>query len=240
MSAIVHPSAVVERGAELGDDVEVGAFCFVGSEARLGSGCLLRHHSTVEGNVVMGKENEMFPYALIGGKTHDLKYKGGSPGLHIGDRNVFREYATAHPATNEGDSTHIGSDNVFLAYSHVAHDCRIGNHLVISSHSAFGGHVEVGDQVNVGWGVGVHQFCRLGSHCMVAACSKVVQDVPPFVLADGSPAEGRSINKVGMERAGFSSKAIAVARMVFKLFYKQGLNRTQALSELASSPDSAH
>ena len=240
MSAIVHPTAVVEEGAELGDDVEVGAFCFVGSEARLGSGCLLRHHSTVEGNVVMGKENEVFPYALIGGKTHDLKFKGGSPGLRIGDRNVFREYVTAHPATNEGDSTHVGSDNVFLAYSHVAHDCRIGNQSVISSHSAFGGHVEVGDQVNVGWGVGVHQFCRLGSHCMVAACSKVVQDVPPFVLADGSPAEGRSINKVGMERAGFSSEAIAVARMVFKLFYKQGLNRTQALSELASSPDSAH
>lgn len=237
MPANVHPSAVVEPGAQLGENIEIGAFCFVGQEVVLGRDCVLRHHATVEGNVVMGEDNEVFPYALIGGKTHDLKYEGGSPGLRIGDRNVFREYVTAHPATKHGDATTIGSENLFLAYSHVAHDCRIGDHLIMSSHSAFGGHVQAGDHVNVGWGVGIHQFCHLGSHCMVAACSKVVQDVPPFVLADGSPAEGRSINKIGMERAGFSSEAIVAAKLVFKLLYKQGLNRTQAMEELASRPE---
>ncbi|MBO94736.1 MAG: acyl-[acyl-carrier-protein]--UDP-N-acetylglucosamine O-acyltransferase [Opitutales bacterium] len=240
MSIKVHSSAVVESEAELGEGVVVEAFCYVGSEVKLGADCHLRHHSTVEGNVVMGEGNEVFPYSLIGGKTHDLKYEGGSPGLRIGDRNVFREYVTTHPATKEGDATIIGSSNVLLAYSHVAHDCRVGDHLVMSSHSALGGHVEVGDYANVGWGVGVHQFCRLGSHCMVSACSKVVQDVPPFVLADGSPAEGRSINKIGMERAGFSADAIAVARMLFKLLYKEGLNRTQALEEFASRPEAEH
>ena len=240
MSVLVHPSAVVEQGADFDEDVVIEAFCYVGSQVKIGKGCRLRHHSTVDGNVVMGEENEVFPYALIGGKTHDLKYQGGEPGLRIGNRNVFREYVTAHPATKEEDATFIGSDNVLLAYSHVAHDCQVGDHLVMSSHSALGGHVEVGNNVNVGWGVGVHQFCRLGSHCMAAACSKVVQDIPPFVLADGSPAEGRSINKVGMERAGFSSESIAVGRMVFKLLYKKGLNRTQAIKELISRPEADH
>jgi len=233
----IHPNAVVEKGAEFGEDVVVEAFCFVGSKVRLGDGCRLRHHSTVDGNVHMGQGNEVFPYALIGGKTHDLKYEGGSPGLRIADHNVFREYVTIHPATKPGDYTTVGSRNVFLAYSHVAHDCRVGDHLIMSSHAALGGHVEVGDHVNVGWGVGVHQFCRLGSHCMAAACSKVVQDVPPFVLAEGIPAEGRSINKIGMERAGFPADSIAVARKVFKVLYKQGLNRSQALQEIASHPE---
>ncbi len=240
MSANVHPSALVEPGAQLGEDVEIGPFCYVGKDVVLGRGCQLSHHATVDGNVVMGEENEVFPYALIGGKTHDLKYEGGSPGLRIGDRNIFREYVTAHPATKQEDVTSIGSDNIFLAYSHVAHDCCIGDHLIMSSHSAFGGHVQAGNHVNVGWGVGIHQFCQLGSHCMVAACSKVVQDVPPFVLADGSPAEGRSINKIGMERAGFSSDEIVLAKMVFKLLYKEGLNRTQAMEELASRPQADH
>ena len=240
MPTSVHPSAVVEPGAEIDEDVVIEAFCYLGPEVRIERGCRLHHHCTVEGNVVMGEENEVFPYALIGGMTHDLKFEGGAPGLRIGNRNVFREYVTIHPATKDGDATIIGSDNVLLAYSHIAHDCQVGDHLVMSSHSALGGHVEVGDHANVGWGVGVHQFCRLGSHCMASACSKVVQDIPPFVLADGSPAEGRAINKVGMERAGFSVEAIEVGRLVFKLLYKEGLNRSQAMQELASRPESKH
>ena len=233
----IHPSAVVEKGADLGGNVVVEAFCYVGSMVQLGDDCRLRHHSTVDGNVCMGQDNEVFPYALIGGKTHDLKYEGGSPGLRIANHNVFREYVTVHPATQAGDDTVVGSNNLFLAYSHVAHDCQVGDHLIMSSHAALGGHVEVGDHVNVGWGVGVHQFCRLGSHCMAAACSKVVQDVPPFVLAEGTPAEGRSINKIGMERADFPASSIATAKKVFKILYKQGLNRSQALRELASRPE---
>jgi UDP-N-acetylglucosamine acyltransferase len=232
MSTKIHSQSIVEEGAQIGQDVEVEAFAIVGKNAIIGDGSIIRHHATVEGSVTLGKNNEIYPYALIGGLTHDLKFTGGEPKLIIGSNNIFREYVTVHVATNAEDSTCIGSNNVFLAYSHVAHDCKVGNHLVMSSHSALGGHVGVDDHVNIGWGVGVHQFCRLGRHCMVSACSKLVQDVPPFMLADGSPAEIRSINKVGMERSGFTKAEIDIAKGVFKTLFRGDLNRRQAIDYL--------
>ena len=232
MPVNIHPQSIVEPSAQLGENVEVGPFCFIGGQAIIGDNSRILHHASVEGKVTLGRENIIFPYALIGGLTHDLKYEGGQPGLTIGDGNVFREYVTAHVATKSDDFTTIGSNNVFLAYAHVAHDCQIGDHLVMSSHSALGGHVEVANHVNVGWGAGVHQFCRLGRHCMVSACSKLVQDVPPFMLADGSPAEVRSINKVGLERANFNSSEIELIRSAFKILYRKDLNRSQALKYL--------
>ena len=232
MAVKIHPQAIVESSAQLGEDVEIGPFCYIGGRAVLGDNTRVLHHATVEGRVTLGSNNTIFPYALIGGLTHDLKYEGGEPGLRIGDNNVFREYVTAHVATQSEDLTCIGSNNVFLAYSHVAHDCQIGDHLVMSSHSALGGHVEVENHVNIGWGAGVHQFCRLGRHCMVSACSKLVQDVPPFMLADGSPADVRSINKIGLERAGFQSSEIELIRTAFKVLYRKDFNRSQALQYL--------
>lgn len=239
MGVTIHPQAIVDPHAELGEGVVVGPFAMVGPNAKIGDGSEIMHHATVEGRVTIGKENTVFPYALIGGLTHDLKYEGGNPGLDIGDRNTFREYVTAHVATGEDDFTRIGSDNVFLAYSHVAHDCQIGNHLVMSSHSALGGHVVVEDHVNVGWGAGVHQFCRLGRFSMVSACSKLVQDVPPFMLADGSPAEVRSINKIALERAGFSSEQVEVVRAVYKILYRKEMNRSQAVAHLENEFENA-
>lgn len=232
MPTKIHAQAIVEEGAQLGENVIVEAFALIGKSAIIGDHSIIRHHATVEGKVVLGKGNEIYPYALIGGLTHDLKFNGGEPELHVGDNNTFREYVTAHVATKNNDRTTIGSDNVFLAYSHVAHDCRVGNKLIMSSHSALGGHVEVEDHVNIGWGVGVHQFCRLGNHCMVSACSKLVQDVPPYMLADGSPAEVRSINKVGMDRSGFSKSEIEIAKGVFKVLYRGEFNRRQAVEHL--------
>ena len=232
MGVEIHPSAIVAPKALLGCNVSIEAFCMVGSEVQVGDGSVVRHHSTIDGDVTLGENNEIFPYAMIGGLTHDLKFEGGSPKLKIGSNNVFREYVTAHVATNHDDATLIGSNNVFLAYSHVAHDCIVGNHLVMSSHSALGGHVRVEDHVNIGWGAGVHQFCKVGRHAMVSACSKLVQDVPPFMLADGSPAEVRSINKVGMERQGFTAEEIEEIRMIFKTIYKSNLNRSQAVDQL--------
>ena len=138
MSTDIHKFAIVEDGAQLGIGVKVEAFAIVGKNATIGDDTIIRHHATVEGNVTLGKSNEIYPYALIGGLTHDLKYSGGNPGLKIGDNNVFREYSTAHVATNSDDFTIIGSNNVFLAYSHVAHDCFVGHNLVMSSHSALG------------------------------------------------------------------------------------------------------
>jgi len=240
MATHIHPTAIIEPGAELDVGVVVGAYCIVGAQVRLGAGTVLHHHACVEGFTRLGQNNEVFPFALIGSKTHDLKFSGGNPGLQVGDRNVFREYVTVHLATRDGELTVLGDDNVLLAYSHVAHDCVVGNHFVMSSHAALAGHVLAGDHVNVGWNAGVHQFCRLGAHAMVGACAKLVQDVPPFMIADGNPAKVRTINKVGLERNGFSSEDIALARAVYKVLYREGLNRSQALERLRAHPQAGH
>lgn len=228
----IHPTAIIEDGAELGSSVTVGAYAYIGSNVKIGAGTVVHHHGTVEGNTEMGSGNEVFPYSIIGGKTHDLKHQGGTPGLKVGDNNVFREYTTVHMATNDGEYTVVGSDNVILAYSHIAHDCRVGDHLIMSSHSALAGHVVVQDNVNIGWNVGVHQFCHLGSHCMIGACSKIVQSVLPFMLADGNPATVRTFNKIGLERAGFTPEQLETVRYIYQTLYRKGLNRSQALDAL--------
>lgn len=237
MTANVHPTAIIEQGAELDEGVIVGAYAFVGSHVKISRGTEIMHHATVDGAAFMGEDNEVHPYAYIGGKTHDLKYRGGIQRLQIGARNVFREFTTVHCATSDDEITLIGDDNVVLSYSHIAHECKIGNHLVMSSHAALGGHVIVGDHVNIGWGAGVHQFCHLGDYSMAGATSKVVQDVPPYMISDGSPASARAINKVGLERAGFSKEDISLTRRVFKVFYKEGLNRSQAIEKLRATED---
>lgn len=235
MEAKIHPTAIIEAGAQIDEGVTIGAYAFIGDHVQIASGTEVMHHATVDGNTILGKDNEIHPYAYIGGKTHDLKYKGGIHRLKIGNHNVFREYATVHCATAEDLLTEMGDHNVILAYSHIAHECKVGNHLVMSSHAALGGHVEVGHHVNVGWGVGIHQFCRLGDHCMAAATATVLQDIPPFFTASGNPAEVRGINKVGLQRAGFSEDAISGVRMAYKELYKKGLNRSQAIQSIDDS-----
>lgn len=232
MARQIHSTAIIEPGAELGEDVVVGAYAYVGGRAFIGAGTVLRHHANVEGRTTIGQQCEIFPFACVGTKTHDLKFKGGEPGLIVGDGNVFREYVSVHGATNDGEFTRIGNNNVLLAYSHIAHDCVVGNSLVMSAQSALAGHVIVGDHVNIGWGTGVHQFCRLGSHVMLGGMSKIVQDVPPFVIADGNPAIARSINKVGLERFGFVPEQLDSVKQLFRTVYRAGLNRTQALETL--------
>lgn len=228
----IHPTAIIEPGAELGEDVQVGAYAYVGPRVRIGARTVLQHHANVEGRTTLGEDNEVFPFACIGTKTHDLKYTGGEPGLVIGDRNVFREYSSVHAATNDGEFTRVGNDNVILAYGHIAHDCIVGNHLVMSAQAALAGHVVVEDHVNIGWGVGVHQFCRIGAHAMLGGMSKIVQDVPPYIIADGNPAIARSINKVGLERYGFTLERLEAVKQAFRLFYRAGLNRTQAFEKM--------
>lgn len=236
MSSLHHPTAIIEKGAQLDENVSVGAYAYIGADVKIGKGSAIHHHATVDGATTLGQNNEVWSYAYIGGKTHDLKFKGGKPGLKIGSHNVFREYVTIHCGTDDGDFTLLGDHNVILAYSHVAHDCVIGNHLVMSSHAALAGHVVVGDYVNVGWSAGTHQFCRLGNFAMVGACSKLVQDVPPMMIADGNPATVRMLNKVGLERRGFSEADVSLAKLAFKTLYKEGLNRSQALERLAAHP----
>ena len=236
MAARIHPSAVVESGAQLGADVEVGPFAYVGADVTLGAGTRLHHHAAVEGFTTLGAGCEVFPYACIGGKTQDLKYKGGRPGLRVGDRNVFREYVTIHAATFDGEFTVLGSDNTVLAYSHIAHDCVLGSHIVMSNAVSMAGHVTVEDHVVIGGAAGIHQFCRIGAHAMLSAMAKLVQDLPPYFIADGTPAEIRALNKVGLERRGFTPEQMDRVKQIFRILYRDGLNRTQALDKLGAHP----
>lgn len=231
----IHPTAIIEPGAELAEGVTIGPYAYIGPRVKIDRGTRVMHHATVDGATTMGANNEVHPYAYVGGKTHDRKYRGGVHRLLIGSGNVFREFSTIHCATSEEEMTTLGDKNLILAYSHIAHECRVGNHLVMSSHSALGGHVVVGDHVNIGWGVGVHQFCRIGDYVMLGAASKVVQDVPPYMISDGSPATVRTPNKIGLERVGFSRDEIALIRHIFKVFYKEGLNRRQAAEKLLAN-----
>lgn len=235
--AKIHPTAIIEDGAAIAEDVEVGAYAYIGAEVEIGSGTVIGHHATVEGYTFMGKNNQVFPYAYIGGKTHDLKFRGGRPGLKIGDGNVFREFSTIHMATAPDTFTVIGSGGNFLAYGHVAHDCIVGDNVIVSAHAALGGHVILEDHAVIGWGSGVHQFCRVGAYAMLSASSKSVKDTPPFMMADGSPAKVCAINKVKMQRLGFSADEINAAASAFKTIYMRGLTRPQALETLASRED---
>ena len=236
MPARIHPTAIVEATARLGADVEIGPFAYVGEGVQIGDGTRIHHHASVEGNTVLGKACEVFPYANIGGKTQDLKYKGGNPGVRIGDRNVFREYVSVHAATSDGDITVIGNDNTILAYSHVAHDCVLGNHIVASNGVMLAGHVVVEDHVVIGGYGGVHQFCRIGAYAMLSATAKLVHDLPPFFIADGTPAAVRAYNKIGLERNGYTAEQLDRVRSIYRILYRDGLNRSQALEKLAAHP----
>lgn len=237
----IHPTAIVEPGAQLDPDVTVGPHACVGPLTKIGAGTEIRHHATVEGRTIIGENNVIFPYACLGGRTQDKKYSGGEPGLRIGDGNVFREFCTVHTATAPENETVIGNRNYFLAYTHVAHDCRLGNGVLMSNNGTLAGHVILEDHaVIMGFGA-VHQYCRIGRCAMLGACSKLVQDIPPFMLADGNPAAVRTINKTGLERAGFSPQEIDLAKRIYKILYREGLNRSQALARmredsLADSP----
>ena len=237
MSTSVHPTAIVDPTALFGADVVIGAYAYVGSGVRVGDGTVLHHHAIVENNTELGRANEVFPFACVGMKTQDLKFAGGRPGTRIGDRNVIREFCTIHGATFDAQFTVIGSSNHFLAYAHVAHDCVVGDHVIMSNNATLAGHVTVEDHVVMGGFAAVHQFCRIGRHAMLAGAAKVRKDVPPFVIADGDPAVVRSINKIGLERAGFTLEQFERVKTAYRVFFREGNNRTQALEKLRALPD---
>lgn len=236
MATHIHPTAVVDAGANLGVDVDIGPLAYVGAGVTLGDGTRLHHHAAVEGNTVLGAGCEIFPFANIGAKTQDLKFAGGNPGVRIGARNVFREYVTIHAATAPEGFTVLGDDNVLLAHCHVAHDCVMGSHIVASNNSGIAGHCVVEDFVVFGAMSGVHQFCRIGAHAMISAYAKIVQDVAPFMIADGQPAVIRAINKIGLERRGFTAEQLDRVKLVFRVLFRDGLNRSQALEKLKAHP----
>lgn len=241
---MVHPSAIIHPGAHVGADCEIGPYCVVGGHVELGGRCRLHSHVVVDGHTRLGQENEIFPFASIGLKTQDLKWKGGLTRTEIGDRNTFREYATVNSATGDGEATVIGSDNHILAYSHIAHNVTLGNHIIMSNVATLAGHVVVEDYAVIGGLAAVHQFCRIGKLAMIGGCSKVVQDIPPFMIGDGNPAETRTINKVGMERNGVAEEAQTALRQAYKFLFREGLTIPNALAkierELPALPEIQH
>ncbi len=243
---MIHPSAVVSPQAKIGNNVRIGPFCVVGANVELGDDCVLHSHVVLEGHSTFGRSNEFFPFAVIGGKTQDLKYIGEPTALEVGDFNVFRENTTVHRGTHESLPTRIGSHNLFLCYSHVAHDCQIGNHNILSNSVGLAGHIVVEDYVIISGLAAAHQFCRIGKHSIIGGCSKIVQDVPPFMIVDGNPASTRGVNQVGLQRRGFPEEDIRALKSAYKkLFLKKDGNLATALSSLkathaADTPQVAH
>ena len=237
MSTHIHPTAVIDSSAEIGSGSQIGPYCVVGAGVVLGEDCWLQNSVTIMGPSHIGARNRFFAYCSIGQQTQDLKYAGEPTYLQVGDDNTFREFVTVNRGTAQGSSTTIGSGGNFLAYSHVAHDCTVGNKVIFSNNGTIAGHVEVGDHVVVGGLTAVHQFCRIGAHAITGGCSKIVQDVPPFMIADGNPAEIRGLNKVGLERHGFSADALKVLKEAHRILYRSSLNLQQALERLNEIED---
>lgn len=234
----IHPGAVVERGAELGADCEIGPFCHIGPHARLGAGCRLHAHVVLEGEVSLGDGCEVFPFACLGSKTQDLKYKGEVTYVRIGRHTVIREYVTVTSSTSGGNVTSVGDDCLIQSYCHIAHECRVGNRVVMSSGAMMAGHVEVDDEAVLGGMSGIVQFVKVGRGAMLGGFSKLVQDVLPYSIAEGTPAELRVINRVGMERRGKSPEAIRAVTTAFRKILRSGLTLDQAMTELlAEFPD---
>jgi UDP-N-acetylglucosamine acyltransferase len=229
---MVHPTAVIHPKARIGEGCDIGPYCVIGEHVELGPRCRLHSHVIIDGHTKLGEGNEIYPFASIGLKTQDLKWKGGITRTEIGSHNTFREYVTIHSATKDGDVTTVGSYNNLLAYGHIAHDCKVGSRIIMSNVATLGGHVTVEDYAIIGGLAAVHQFCRIGKFAMIGGCAKVVQDIPPFMIADGSPAETKTINKIGLERNGVSEEAQEALRLAYKILFREGLTTPNALSKI--------
>ena len=231
-AAKIHPTAVIDPSAQIADGCEIGPFCVIGRDVEIGENCWLQHHVSVSGPTRLGRGNRLYAFSSIGQQTQDLKYAGEPTYLHVGDENCFREFTTVHRGTAPGSFTRIGSRGNFLAYSHIAHDCVVGDDVIFSNNGTLAGHVEVGDHAVVGGLCAVHQFCRIGAFALTGGCSKIVQDVPPFMIADGNPANVRSYNKVGLERNNFSEQAQRHIKEAYRLIYRSSLNLQQAVEQM--------
>ncbi len=225
----IHPTAIIDPGAQLGMDVEIGAYAVVGPHVQIGDRTRIMPHVFLDGRTRLGANCVVFPFASLGSQTQDLKFKGGTTRVEIGERTVLREYVTVNSGTNEGDVTRVGARCHILAYSHVAHQCMIGDEVVVSNASQLAGHVIVEDGVGLGGMCGVHQFVRIGTLSFIGGCSKVTQDIPPYMLADGNPAVPHGINTIGLQRRNVPEEVRKTLKEAFKILYRQQLTAQQAL-----------
>jgi UDP-N-acetylglucosamine acyltransferase len=236
---LIDPRAIVAPDAEIAEGVEIGAFSVIGSGVRIGAGTWVGPHAVINGPTTLGRDNKVFQFASVGDAPQDKKYRGEPTRLDVGDRNVFREFCSINRGTVGGRGvTRIGNDCLFMAYSHVAHDCTVGDHCVMSNCTALAGHVDIGDWVILSGYAGIHQFCKVGAHAFLANNAAVTRDVPPYLLVAGSPAEPKGVNSEGLKRRGFDAAQITNIKAAYRVFYRSGLKLAEAqerLTELAAT-----
>jgi len=228
----IHSSAIISPGAKLADNVSVGPYSIISDQVSIGADTKIGAHCVIEGNTTIGKNCEIFTGAVVGSRPQDLKFKGETVFLEIGNNNIIREYCTLNPGTGEGSKTIVGNDNLLMAYSHVAHDCRVGNGCVLANNSTLAGHVSIEDKAVIGGIVAIHQFVRIGMLSIIGGCSKVVQDIPPFSTCDGHPARVYGLNLIGLRRKGISHDSIKKIDQAFKLIFNSGLSAKHALERV--------
>ncbi|MFT6788019.1 MAG: UDP-N-acetylglucosamine acyltransferase [Pseudoalteromonas rhizosphaerae] len=231
---VIHPTAIIESGAKLGNNVSVGPYSYIGNDVVIGDNCIIESHVVVKGPSTIGSGNHIFQFASVGEACQDKKYNNEPTTLIIGDNNVIRECATIHRGTIQDQGvTKIGSNNLFMAYTHVAHDAVIGDNVIFANNASVAGHVHIGDWVILAGNSGIHQFCKVGAHAFVGMYSGVNKDVPPFVTTIGTPAGPVAINTEGMKRRGFESDEVMATRRAYKTLYRKSLGVEEALAALA-------
>jgi UDP-N-acetylglucosamine acyltransferase len=232
---VISKHAIIDPKASVGSNVEIGPWTFIGPDVVIEDGTWVASHVVIRGPTRIGRNNKIYQFATIGEDSPDKKYGGEPTLLEIGDRNIFRECCTIHRGTIQGGGvTKIGNDNLFMAYTHVAHDCTIGNQVVFSNNASVAGHVRVDDYAYLGGMAGVHQFCAIGAHGFAAGGAVILKDIPPFVTVAGHPAEVHGLNTVGLERRGYSPSTIAGLKRAYKIVYRQSLTLQDAIVELKS------
>lgn len=233
MPAFVHETAIVSSSATIGDGCHIGPFCTVGDEVSLAENVRLESHAVIDGRTSIGEGTRVFPFVSIGLAPQDLKYAGEPTSTEIGKRNQIREFVTVHRGTSGGGGvTRLGDDNLLMAQAHVAHDCRIGNNVIMANAATLAGHVEIADRANIGAYSGVHQFCRVGYEAFVGGYSVVVKDAPPFAIIQGNHAKCYGLNRIGMKRRGYPRETIEKLSHAFHLFLSSKLNTTQAVEKI--------
>lgn len=234
----IHPTALVDPGARLGEDVEIGAYSLIGPHVEIGAGTRIGPHVVITGHTRLGEGNRVFQFCSLGEEPQDKKYAGEPTRLEIGDHNVIREYCSFNTGTAQDVGvTRMGDHNWIMAYVHVAHDCQVGNQTVFANNATLAGHVHVGDYAILGGFTGVHQFCRIGAHVMIGIASVVRQDIPPFLTVAGNPIAPFGINSEGLKRRGYSREALAALKRAYKTLYKSGLGLAQAQAAIAADAE---
>lgn len=234
----IHATAIIDPSASLGKNVSVGAYSVIGPDVVIGDDCDIRSHVVINGPSTIGSNNTIYQFASVGEECQDKKYAGEKTKLVMGDNNIVREGCTIHRGTMQDEGvTSIGSDNLFMAYVHVAHDCRIGSHGIFANTTTLAGHVHVDDWVILGGGTMVHQFCKIGAHAMSAGGSIVLRDIPSFVMASGQSASAHGLNSEGLKRRGFSPESLRLLKSAYRTLYRKGLKLTEALNALREMDD---